>query len=227
MRWIDRGPEPDGVAGYARQFTPGWVDYFQDGAGSLPGQRRPEDHRWGEFRPVLGGRSNNACWYCERNCDADAAIGNSAPTVDHFRPVSRFPQLAYAWSNWVFSCLSCNENKGNRWPDTGYVDPCAAAVAERPEQYFEFDAGDIIPKIGLPPADQRKAWATIDDLQLNNRVFRAYRQQKLAQFLKELRACPEDEKAAFVVARLEQPGEFAGVTRMFVEYLSRRGRNPR
>ena len=25
MRWVDRGPEPGGVAEYARQFTPGWI----------------------------------------------------------------------------------------------------------------------------------------------------------------------------------------------------------
>ncbi|MCE2499800.1 MAG: hypothetical protein J4G13_02930 [Dehalococcoidia bacterium] len=63
MRWIDRGPEPDGVAGYARQFTPGWVDYFQGGIGG-----RPTDSYWREFREVLGSRSGNICWYCERRC---------------------------------------------------------------------------------------------------------------------------------------------------------------
>ena len=219
MRWIDRGPEPATVADYARQFTPGWVDYFKNSIGG-----RPTDSYWGDYRSTLGARSGDICWYCERNCGADAPVGSAAPTVDHFQPLSRFPELAYAWSNWVFSCLTCNQNKGNRWPETGYVDPCAAVVAERPEQYFEFDAGDIIPKSGLAPAAQRKAWATIDALRLNNRVFRAYRQQKLAQFLKELKACPADEQAAFVVARLEPPGEFVGVARMFVEYLSKRGR---
>lgn len=219
MRWIDRGPEPATVADYARQFTPGWVNYFQNSIGG-----RPTDSYWGDYRSTLGARSGDICWYCERNCGADAPLGSAAPTVDHFRPVSRFPELAYAWSNWVFSCHRCNQFKEDGWPETGYVDPCAAVVAERPEQYFEFDAGDIIPKNGLAPAEQRKAWATIDDLRLNNPVLKGYRERKLAQFLRELKACPADEKAAFVVARLEPPGEFVGVTRMFVEYLSNRGR---
>ena len=137
MQWVDRGPEPSGVAGYARQFTQGWVDYFQNRVG----EQSPADSHWREFRPALGSRTNNICWYCERQCDTRAESGGRSPTVDHFRPRSRFPQLAYEWSNWVFSCYACNvENKGDRWPDSGFVDPCAAVVEERPEQYFDYDA---------------------------------------------------------------------------------------
>ena len=76
MRWIDRGPEPDGVAGYARQFTPGWVDYFRHGIGG-----RPTDSYWGEFRATLGSRSDNICWYCERRCQQDGAEAGRAPTI--------------------------------------------------------------------------------------------------------------------------------------------------
>lgn len=144
--------------------------------------------------------------------------------MDHFRPISKFPQLAYAWSNWVFSCDFCNGNKNDYWPETGFIDPSDPLVAERPEQYFEFDAGDIVPRNGLSEAARRKALNTIDRLQLNNRVLRAFRQQKLDQFLKKIKSRPAAEREAFVVARLEQPGEFAGVIRMFVEYLSRQGR---
>ena len=217
MRWIDRGPEPATVADYARQFTLGWVNYFQNSIGG-----RPTDSYWGDYRATLGAQSGDICWYCERKCGADAPVGSAAPTIDHFRPLSRFPELAYAWSNWVFSCHRCNQNKGCGWPETGYVDPCAAVVAERPEQYFEFDAGDIIPKNGLAPAEQRKAWATIDDLRLNNPVLKGYRQRKLAQLWKEFK----DRPAAEIAARLDEPGEFSGVFGLFVEYMSKRGRNP-
>ena len=214
MRWIDRGPAPATVAGYAEQFTPGWVEHFQNRIGG-----RPTDSYWGDYRSTLGARSNDVCWYCERNCDTDPFL---VSTVDHFQPISRFPELAYAWSNWVFSCHLCNQFKEDGWPETGYVDPCAAVVAERPEQYFEFDAGDIIPKNGLAPAEQRKAWATIDDLRLNNPVLKGYRERKLAQFWKEFK----DRPAAEIAARLDEPGEFAGVFGLFVEYMSKRGRNP-
>ena len=61
MRWIDRGPEPDGVQGYARQFTQGWVEYFRDRV-----EERPNDSYWREFRQLLSTRSGNICWYRER-----------------------------------------------------------------------------------------------------------------------------------------------------------------
>lgn len=218
MRWIDRGPEPATVDDYARQFTPGWVNHFPKGKKPVGG--RPTDSYWGDYRSTLGAQSGNICWYCERKCGADAPVGSAAPTVDHFRPLRWFPDLAYAWSNWVFSCDRCNQNKGHGWPETGYVDPCAAAIAERPEQYFEFDAGDIVAKKGLSEAARRKAWATIDDLRLNNPVLKGYRERKLAQFWKEFK----DRPAAEIAARLDEPGEFAGVFGLFVEYLSKRGR---
>ena len=70
MRWIDRGSVPDGVVGYAQRYTQGWVDYFPNGDGVGIGQR-PSDFLWSVFRPIMGSRSNNICWYCERQCDAE------------------------------------------------------------------------------------------------------------------------------------------------------------
>ena len=93
MRWVDRGPEPPGVDEYARRFTQGWVDYFRNNA-----TIRPTDSSWREYRRALGRRTDNICWYCERQCAASAETGGLAPTVDHFRPRRMFPELAYAWS---------------------------------------------------------------------------------------------------------------------------------
>ena len=136
MRWVDREPEPDGVAHYARQYTQGWMNYYQNRVDGLPVNEARGASYWQEFRPMLASRTNNSCWYCERQC---RAAGGWAPSIDHFRPRSRFPELTYAWSNWIFSCRRCNvDNKKDKWPDSGYVDPCAANVMERPEQYFDY-----------------------------------------------------------------------------------------
>ena len=214
MRWIDRGPEPAGVAGYAGQFTQGWIDYFENRVGG-----RPEDFRWVEFRSTLGNQSNNICWYCERQCST-AESRERAPTVDHFRPISRFPRLAYTWSNWIFSCRRCNEDyKGNRWPESGYVDPCAADVAEHPEYYFDYDGatGEIIPRTGLNSDDRQRAWNTIDDLGLNKLDIRYYRFEHTKEFIKDLRAMPVADRQGFIAFFTEQFVEYAGVTRMVVE----------
>ena len=153
MRWVDRGPTPDGVDGYARQFTQGWVDYFKDGIGG-----RPTDSFWREFRPALGARSGNICWYCERLCEIESEVGRKPATVDHFRPLSRFPGLAYEWTNWVFSCTRCNgDHKRDKWPPEEYVDPSANNVLERPEGYFDYDmlTGEIVPHSGLAAGQSR------------------------------------------------------------------------
>ena len=154
MRWIDRGPEPAGVQRYDHRFTQGWVAYGRDGVGE-----RPKDSYWRRFRGLLGDRSGGNCWYCERRCTWEAEDGGRVPTVDHFRPLNRFPELAYQWANWAFSCRSCNENKGGCWPESGYVDPSANDEQERPECYFDCDAatGEIVPLEGLPSEARAKA----------------------------------------------------------------------
>ena len=215
MRWVDRGPEPGGVAGYAGRFTQGWIDYFENRVGW-----RPEDFYWREFRQTLGSRSKNICWYCERQCYVNAESGDRSPTVDHFRPLRRFPVLAYDWSNWIFSCRRCNvENKEDRWPETGYVDPCAAVVAERPEHYLDYDAvtGEIIPKDGLAGDDRLKAVRTINDLGLNKLDVRSNRFYHTRRFIRDLLALPVEDRQDFITFFTEQPVEYAGVTRMVVE----------
>ena len=215
MKWVDRGPEPAGVAGYAQQFTQGWIDYFVNRTGS-----RPEDSHWRESRPALGSRTNGVCWYCERKCSAAADTGGRAQTVDHFRPISRFPALAYAWSNWIFSCRRCNEdNKDNQWPEWGYVDPCAAVPEERPEHYFDYDTatGEIIPKGGLVDHARRKALRTIYDLGLNKLDVLYYRLDHTQRFMRDLQAMPDGDREDFVALFTQQSVEYAGITRMVVE----------
>ena len=221
MRWVDRGPEPSGVAGYARQFTQGWIDYFQKSIGE-----RPTDFLWGVFRPTLGSRTNKICWYCERQCYANAESGGRAPTVDHFRPLSRFPQLAYEWSNWVFSCRRCNvEHKKDKWPESGYVDPCAAVVSERPEQYFDYDTdtGELVAKNGLSGTARRRALDTIDDLGLNRLDLMFYRLDWTRSFMADLLSFPVSERQAFLESFAVSPVEYAGVTEMVAEQLRQNG----
>lgn len=244
MRWVDRGPEPDRVADYARRYTQGWIEYYQDRVDDLPVHDLPRDSHWQEFRETLSDRSNNCCWYCERQCQA---AGGWAPTVDHFRPRSRCPRLTYAWSNWVFSCRRCNEIKSNKWPETGYVDPCAADVTQRPESYFDYEetTGEIIAKTSLSDAAKLKARNTIDDLGLSHREIVNPRFTSVRQFLNEftvelLDLSPADRQAfiesflalspasraaylAFSASSKGQPLEYTGVKAMVAEKLLRDG----
>ena len=217
MRWIDRGSEPGGVQEYGRWFTQGWVQYFQDGVGE-----RPKDSHWREFRKVLGSRSGNVCWYCERLCFRDADDGGKAPTVDHFKPRRRYPELAYKWRNWIFSCRRCNgEYKRDKWPALGYVDPSAADEQDRPEQYFDYDAdtGEIIPRSGLPTEARERALQTIDDLGLNELDVLLYRLNWTRRFTEDWRSLPASDRLAFAEFATRTGVEFAGATLMVVQQL--------
>ncbi len=207
--------------GYARQFTPGWVDHFRHGRGG-----RPTDSFWREFRSTLGVRTADICWYCERQCEPASEAGGKAATVDHFKPRSRFPELTYQWTNWVFSCRRCNEeHKQDKWPALGYVDPCAGDELERPEQFFDYDTetGEIVAHPTLTGDARQKAWATIADLGLNKLDVVFYRLDWTRQFLDDLGMFPAGERRAFVEFWFEQPQEFRGAIAMTVARLEASG----
>ena len=217
MRWIKRGPEPDGVQEYAQRFTQGWVDHFRDGQG-----KRPENWHWGEYRRLLGSYSNGNCWYCERRCMRHAEDGGKAPTVDHFKPKNRFPAKVYEWSNWHFSCLRCNgDYKGDLWPPSGYVDPSAIDVRERPDQYFDYDikTGEIVAKEGLPSEAWKRARRTINDLGLNEIDVRRYRLDLTRIFEADWRDLPTADRQAFEEHATSSDGEFLGAVLMVAQQL--------
>ena len=202
---------------YDKQFTQRWVEYFRNGVGG-----RPNDSNWRDFRELLGSRSGNTCWYCERRCLRDADEVGKAPTVDHFRPLSSYPELAYKWSNWIFSCRRCNgENKGNKWPVSGYVDPGAADDQERPERYFDYDAdtGEITPKPGLSSEAREKVLRTIDDLGLNKLDVRFYRLDWTRRFIEDWDALPISDRLAFAEFSTRTGFEFVGTMLMSVQRL--------
>ena len=188
------------------------------------GQRHPDlDNHWRDFRDELSDRFFGKCGYCETRCQAN--YPTKAPTTDHFRPLNKFPELAYVWSNWVFSCWRCNQEKGNLWPDSEYVDPCAVPFDERPEAYFEVDVrtGDVIAKAELTESGKRKAQNTIDDLGLNARDLLTLRKNRIWQLSDALAALPSSARQPFADLASGPEREFAGMTRMWAEQQRRMG----
>lgn len=155
MHWVDRGPEPVRLPPVRERHTPGWVRFYAGGEGE-----RPTDHAWQTFRDDLKSVFHGLCAYCEQVDPGE---------VEHFRPKSRFPEKVYVWSNWLFSCHSCNQAKREKWPDEGYIDPCATISYDRPEHYFEFfiHGGRIIARPGLSCQEKSAARRMIEDLKLN------------------------------------------------------------
>ena len=157
MHSIDRGPQPGGIEVIQARYAQRWVQHYRHGVG-----RKPSDNYWRKYLNDLERVFCGLCAYCEESCKGE---------VDHFRPKSRFPELVYTWSNWLFACHDCNQAKGGKWPTEGYVDPCATSERARPESYFEFDVltAELLPREGLSQSRRNRAQKTISDLRLNGR----------------------------------------------------------
>lgn len=57
-----------------------------------------------EIRRVLARMAPGVahCMYCE---------SSEATDIDHFRPKSRYPRLAFRWNNYLLACSGCNSNQ--------------------------------------------------------------------------------------------------------------------
>ena len=222
MRCVDRGSEPVGVAAIRRQYTHVFVNHVQKGMG----QRHPDmKPYWLNFRSNLDAGFNNKCGYCERICDARSGAPKS-PTVDHFKPISKFPELALVWENWVLSCYECNQSKENKWPESGYVDPCPADPADCPEKYLDVDAftGSLLPKKTLALPDKRKAQYTIDDMGLNEFSKLVHRLRWINEFMADLGEKTASKAREDVIDRYTEPSkEYAGVISMLVNQMRQAG----
>lgn len=77
--------------------------------------------------------SHGKCAFCESYM-ADV----STPHIEHYRPKSRFPDLAFDWDNWLLSCQRCNDKKWRHFPLCDDL-PCLIDPAtEDPEAHITF-----------------------------------------------------------------------------------------
>lgn len=66
---------------------------------------------WRDLKDPLANISHDKCWYCEMKQE------RSDNAVDHFRPKSIYPWLAFEKTNLRYSCTYCNSARTN--PETG------------------------------------------------------------------------------------------------------------
>jgi hypothetical protein len=103
-----------------------------------------------------------------------------SPTVEHFRPKSKFPSEAYEWTNFRLMCGLLNGRKGD-YEDV--LDPFTL-----PEETFELDllSGAIKPNPTLEksdPALYEQARATINRLKLDDNACRKMRLERFDHFI--------------------------------------------
>lgn len=128
---------------------------------------------WREAREPIGNMSADKCAYCETML---TSAGDEQ--IEHFKPKSRFPSLAYRWSNYFIACGGCNRSKGNKWPKKGsYVRPDTG----KPEDWFVFDED------GSVRATRADARRTVDDFKFNRQLLLKWRRRAIRRNLDVLR----------------------------------------
>ncbi len=131
---VARGPQPHGFADRARD----WAERFAAVRAQHPALTM--SGFWSRIRrairpdaELLFEAFHGKCAFCESNMSHV-----SWAHVEHYRPMTQFPELAFTWENWLLSGQQCNHKKSTHFPDcSGH--PCLIDPAsEDPTAHIEF-----------------------------------------------------------------------------------------
>jgi hypothetical protein len=132
---------------------------------------------WSLFRPCLRLEFKFHCHYClsgESEVGPGQIFGGFE--VDHFRPVSLFPQFARSYRNLLWSCHTCNRSKSNSWPTRADI----KNGIRFPDPHKE-PLGDHLELVGLLVHARNRSplgQYTIDTLRLNSSVHQKIRKRR-------------------------------------------------
>jgi uncharacterized protein (TIGR02646 family) len=135
LRKLERPEAPESL----RTGAPQWTEEFVARRLENPKHRFSwrSDDCYQQIRRTLSTMTAAHCAFC------DGPIGvESRETVEHFKPKSRFPELAYEWTNLFPCCDMCQSNKRESF-DPDLIKPDLAEYAF--EHYFvaNYKTGEI------------------------------------------------------------------------------------
>lgn len=177
MRKLSRCDEPDILRENAARWTENYLHRKrEDHAARFYWPDLKDGNCYQQIRAALGGITQNHCAFC------DGPLGlESRETVEHFRPKSKFPELAYVWANLFPCCDICQSNKLEKFdedllkPDEhGYLFSAYFIVNHR--------TGAIEPSPQAIQSDQRRAVVTHDMYGLNSPVRKRARLRELENY---------------------------------------------
>lgn len=131
---------------------------------------------WGKCKEALATMSHRKCSYCESPIE-----GRRSGAVEHFRPKSLFPSLAYVWENYFLGCGGCNGAKLDKWPADGgaYIRPDEG----EPSTLFVFGDDGSMAAVDKGGNGDR----TVTDLDMDRAWLRDHRATLIKEALAELR----------------------------------------
>jgi len=131
-------------------------------------------------------------------CDGPVGV-ESRETVEHFRPKSRFPELAYQWENLFPCCDMCQSKKLERF-DPALLKPDEADYAF--ERYFvaNYLTGKVEPLPGLDDTTKKRAEVTIAMYGLNIEARKIARIREWESYCRDAAPCLDDYSYRFFLA---------------------------
>lgn len=159
MRKLDRAPSPSCLATNATN----WTEKFKSARQQDPKYKFswPNPNCYKAIRQELSQMTQAHCAFC------DGGIGiESRETVEHFRPKSQFPELAYHWDNLFPCCDMCQSNKRENFTDE-LLKPDDADYKFNNYFVANYKTGELEPAPHAEQAVQQRATVTIQIYGLN------------------------------------------------------------
>ena len=140
--------------------------------------------------------------YCEDSC---------ADEVEHIQPKDLYPDVVFAWSNYLYSCGPCNGGKNNKYALIAANDDLLDITRKRNQPIIRPPLGDhalinprledpmlllaidlrdtfnFVPFPAISTRQQRRAQFTIDVLELNRDILPPARKDAYGSFRARLR----------------------------------------
>ncbi|MDM8542046.1 hypothetical protein QUF90_13245 [Desulfococcaceae bacterium HSG9] len=162
MNKIERTPAPQWLEKKWEEWGKRWAQrYAKTQLGSSFTWYTNQKKSRPELVEKLAAMTKNHCSFCDA-----FPMGRRIPyTIEHFRPKTKFPLLAYKWNN-LFLCCGLCQQKGDAF-DEQLLKP------DEDEYHFDhyfvinWDSGELMPNEGQSADNQMRAQITIQLYRLN------------------------------------------------------------
>jgi len=162
MEKINRTEVPDWLKEKWQEWGEKWQSKYASTKKSKDFQwYRNKNQGYDELVHELSEMTQYHCSFCDAY-----PMGSRIPhSIEHFKPKTKFPLLAYQWDNFFLCCGIC-QKKGDHF-DEDLLKPDAENYDF--DKYFDikWDTGELIPNSDASEKDQRRAEITIRLYKLN------------------------------------------------------------
>ncbi len=174
MRKLQRPTAPDCLIENTRHWTETFITARQQNAAHKFSWRSQPCYR--TIRTHLVDMTQAHCAFCDGSVGAE-----SLETIEHFRPKSRFPELAYRWDNLFLCCNACQAAKGEHFDDK-------LLKPDHDDYHFHryfvnnYRTGELEPNPAATTEDQERARTTLALYRLNSPMRKKLRLDMLKYF---------------------------------------------